>query len=351
MKRALSLVLVLVMLVALVGCGGGAKQPEAPKEQPQEQPKEEPKKNVKITLYTSESQDLANEMINDFKSKNPGIDVDIFRSGTGEVISKIDAEMQVGNTEADVIWFADIDYFRSLASKGLLEEYKSPEAKNLNERFAYEGGKYYEVRQIFNVLAYNTTKVKEADAPKTWADLTKSGLKSKTAIANPNYSGAAFITLAALTHDEKVGWAFYEGLKANDVKFEQSNGNLITKLSSGEYWAVSVVDFMVRNAKNSGSPVETSWPTDGAVLIPTPTGIISTSKEKEAAQKLIDYFLSADGQEFFIKQGYIPVKDDAGSPEGAPSLSDFDVVPLDMDYISENRTAIRDRYAELFGTK
>lgn len=348
MKRALSLALVLVLMLTLVGCGGsgngGAKEPEAPAEQPQEQPKE----NVKITLYTSESQDLVNEMINDFKSKNPGIDVDIFRSGTGQVISKMDAEMEVGDTEADVIWFADIDYFRSLASKGLLEEYGSPEAEKLSERFVYEGGKYYEVRQIFNVLAYNTTKVK--DAPKTWGDLTKSDLKSKAAIANPNYSGAAFITLATLVQNDTVGWKFYEDLKANDVKFEQSNGNLITKLSSGEYWAVSVVDFMVRNAKNSGSPVETVWPTDGAVLIPTPVGIMSTSKEKEAAQKLVDYLLSMDGQKFFIKQGYIPVKGDAGAPEGAPNLSDIEVFPLDMDFISANRTAIRDQYAKLFGT-
>jgi len=349
-KRALSLVLVMMLMLSLVGCGGSnnQSQPEAPSEQQSEQPKQ----NVKITLYTSEPQDLVNDMINDFKSKNPGIDVEIFRSGSGQVISKMEAEMEVGDTEANVIWFADIDYFRSLAEKGLLEEYRSPEADDLSEIYIYEGGKYYEVRQIFNIIGYNTARVKEEDAPKTWGDLTKPALKSKVSIANPNYSGAAFITLATLTNDDKVGWDFYEGLKENDVKFEQSNGNLITKLSSGEYWAVSVVDFMVRNAKADGSPVESVWPSDGAVLIPTPVAIMSTSsdEEKEAAKKLIDYLLSMDGQKFFIDQGYIPVKAAAGAPEGAPNLSDIKIVPLDMDYISQNRTTIRDRYAELFGT-
>ncbi len=96
-----------------------------------------------------------------------------------------------------------------------------------------------------------------------------------------------------------MGWDYFSSLKNNGVKFEQSNGNLTSKLATGEYYGVSVVDFMVRNAKNSGSPVEIAWPSEGSVLIPTPVGIISGSKNKEASQKLMDYLLSTDGQKFF----------------------------------------------------
>jgi iron(III) transport system substrate-binding protein len=300
-----------------------------------------------INLYTSESQDLVNEMINDFKAKNPGIDVKIFRSGTGPVISKIEAEKTAGKIQADVIWFADIDYFKNLGEKGLLETYKSQEANGLDPRFVYDGGKYYEIRQIFNVIGYNT--LKDKNPPKSWKDLTDASLKGKAAIANPNYSGAAFLTLATLVEDKNLGWDYFKTLKQNNVKFEQSNGKLTSKVSSGEYSAVSVVDFMIRNAKKAGSPVDTVWPAEGAVLIPTPVGIINTSANKPAAEKLVDYLLSNDGQKFFVKQGYIPVKSDAGSPEGAPNVKDIKTYPLDLDYVGKNRDNLKKTFKDIFG--
>ena len=300
-----------------------------------------------INLYTSEPQDLVNEMMNDFKSKHPKIDVKIYRSGTGEVISKLEAEAAAGKIQADVLWFADIDYFNKLAQEGKLEEYKSPEAQNLDQRYIYENGKYYEVRQIFNVIGYNTSKIKTA--PTSWKDLAGSDFKGKVAIANPNYSGAAFLTLATLVNDSNLGWDYFASLKNNDVKFEQSNGNLSSKLASGEYYGVSVVDFMVRNAKKDGSPVDVVYPKEGSVLVPTPVGILSQSANKEAAKVLVDYFLSMDGQKLFVKQGYIPVKPEAGAPEGAPKPEDIKLFPLDLNFIGKNRDSLKQKFTELFG--
>jgi len=49
----------------------------------------------------------------------PGVSVKIFRAGSGPVEAKIDAEMQAGRIQADVIWFADIGFFQNLARKGI----------------------------------------------------------------------------------------------------------------------------------------------------------------------------------------------------------------------------------------
>ncbi|WP_165452141.1 ABC transporter substrate-binding protein [Paenibacillus thalictri] len=358
MKKTAVVMLALAMTMVASACGSSTPAPAANSQSggqgaqsnagAQSGAKPEEKKEVAgtINLYTSEAQDLVNDMIADFKKKNPKVDVKIFRSGTGDVISKMEAEKTAGKIQADVIWFADVDYFSTLAKNNLLLKYDSPEAKNLDKRYAYEDGKYYEVRQIFNVIGYNTAKIKKA--PTSWKDLAGADFKGKVAIANPNYSGAAFQTLATFVNDKGLGWDYFNTLKNNGVKFEQSNGNLASKLSSGEYYGVSVVDFMVRNAKNSGSPVDIAWPSEGAVLIPTPVGIINDSANKEPAQKLVDYLLSQDGQKFFVKQGYIPVKTDVGSPEGSPKLDTIKVFPLDMDFISKNRDSIKKKFLETF---
>lgn len=354
MKKLMTMVLTLVMVFVVAGCNsnsGGSAASNSPEPAKSSEPSnssapEGQEASGKITLYTSESQDLVNEMISDFKSKHPKVEVDIFRGGTGQVISKMDAEHHAGKIQADVIWFADIEYFSKLAKSDMLEPYDSPNAADLSNKYKYENGKYYEIRQIFNVMAYNTAKMKEA--PKSWNDLYNPDLKGKIAIANPNYSGAAFQTLATFVQEPDMGWDYFNKLKDNTVKFEQSNGNLSSKLSSGEYWAVSVVDFMIRNAKAEGSPVEVVWPEEGAILIPTPVGILSSSENKPAAKSLIDYLLSEDGQKFFVKQGYIPVKDNVGSPEGAPSADTIKVFPIDLEFIGQNREDLKNKFGGIF---
>lgn len=353
-KSVIAAILVITMIMFASACGSNRSTPaENPQGTPSSQgvsATKEPKENKEvggtINLYTSEAQDLVNEMILDFEKKNPKIDVKIFRSGTGDVISKIEAEKMAGKIQADVIWFADIGYFSILAKNNLLLKYDSPEAKNLDKRYIYEDGKYYEARQIFNVIGYNTAKIK--NAPTSWKDLAGPKFKGKVAIANPNYSGAAFLTLATFVDNEDLGWDYFISLKNNAVKLEQSNGTLTSKLSSGEYYGVSVVDFMVRNAKNSGSPVDIIWPSQGVALIPTPVGVIAGSTNKEPSQKLIDHLLSMHGQELFVKQGYIPVKADAGSPEGASKLDSIKRFPLDIEFIDKNRETLKQKFWEIF---
>jgi len=304
---------------------------------------------VTVHLYTSESQDLVGEMMKEFEKNNPGIKVEIFRTGTEKVIAKLEAEEDAGEVVADMIWFADIDYFDTLAKEGKLEEYKSPNAEGIDEKFIYDGGKYYEVRQIFNIIAYNTTKV--TTPLKSWQDLKNADLKGKVAMANPNYSGAAFLTLGAFVANDNLGWELFEGLKANDLKFEESNGNLSSKVSSGEYSAVSVVDFMVRNAKNEGAPVMDVWPEEGAVLIPTPIGILKDAKQKEAAKKVLDYLLSKENQELFKKQGYIPVNKEVGVPDGAPNVDDIKIMEFDVNFMKENRESLKSKFGQMFNVQ
>ncbi len=63
-------------------------------------------------------------------------------------------------------------------------------------------------------------------------------------------------------------------LKDNGVVVEQSNGTVAQKLATGEFVVASVVDFFLRDMKAKGSPVDHVWPREGAILIPTPIGIV-----------------------------------------------------------------------------
>lgn len=352
-RKAVSLALAgMLALAAGAGCSektgpSSANQGGSTPSQSQTQPQTEPVTG-KITVYTSEPQDLVTDMLEDFKAKT-GVEYELFRSGTGNVISKIDTELETGSTDADIIWFADIGYMNQLDGKGLLRYYTPKGAEKLDPAFNYNDGMAWEVRQIFNIIATNTLKC-DVEV-KDWADLTRPELSGRFAMANPSYSGGAFTTLVGLVGEDGPGWKLYEDMKANDVKFEQSNGNLQTKVSSGEYAAVSIVDFMARNAANDGSPVQCIWPESGAVMVPTPIAILSTVEEENraACEALLDYMLTEDAQKFFVEQGYIPVDPSVGVPEGAPQVSEIKTVKLNLRDFTDNSAALRERFTAIFG--
>jgi len=306
--------------------------------------------SAKLKLYTSEPLDLAQEAVADFNKSYPNVRVEIFRSGTGDVISKINAELQTGKTEANLLWFADIGFVKQLDDRGLILHYSPEAASKIKPEYAYNKGMGHEVRLIYNVIAYNTRVI--TTPPKDWMDLTAPAFRSKVAMANPNYSGGAFTALVVhIQNGDKVGWKFYEAMKKNDMKGEQANGTLQTKVSSGEYGAVLIVDFMAMNAKRAGSPVDVVWPASGAVLIPTPLALVKNmdANQEAAAKALVDHFFKDNTQKLFVSQGYIPVMPGAPLPAGSPSADKIKTMPFDLDYYLKESANIRKTYEEKIG--
>lgn len=301
-----------------------------------------------VTLYTSESLDKVNEMKADFEQRASGVRLNIYRSGTQVVIGKLQAEMQAGGIQADLLWMADIEFFAQLARKGLLVAWTPPEAEPVPAKFRYEGGRYHEVRLIFNTVGYNTLRVRER--PTSWTDLADPRYRGRVGMASPFYSGAAFSTLGTLVHQPAFGWGFFRRLKDNGVVVEQSNGTVAQKLATGEFWVASVVDFFLRDMKAKGSPVDHVWPREGAILIPTPIGIVRGTKNLAGAQAFLRYLYSPAGQRLFVRQGYVPVLPGIEGPAGMPP-EPLEILPTDEAYIATHREELKARYRELFELK
>ena len=334
MKRFLSLVLCLMMVLSLTACGGSQEEP------------------VKLVIYTSEPQDLVTEMLEDFKAKT-GIEYELYRSGTGDVKTKISGELEAdGKTLANIVWFADLAYMYQLDDKGLLYHYTPDAAKDLPDAYKYNDGMGHEVRAIYTVLAYNTLAIDEANAPKDWMDVTTEAYKGKVALANPAYSGGAMTALSAhIENSDKVGWDWYNALAANDAKMETSNGTLSTKVASGEYNAVVIVDYLPRNAMTVGSPVDYVYPASGSVLINTPLCIVNTEDEAvlEAAEKFVNYMFEEETQKLFVEQGYVPMNSAAAAGSNVPTYDQITVLPATAEFMQKNTSDMQAQFLNIFG--
>ncbi len=299
-----------------------------------------------LTLYTSEVLTNVNPMIDLFKKANPGINVRVFRSGTGEVTARLRAELEAGNPQADLLWVADETFFRELAEAGRLRPLRAT-TPGFPVRFAYQGGRYYEVRLLYNIIAVNTRRLGNLPEPQFWRDLLRPEYRGLIGMPNPNFSGAALSTLGTLS--QRLGFSFFEELQRNGMRIEQSNPVLQQKLAEGQYGLAIITDFGIRELIRQGAPLKIIYPRDGAILVPTPIGVLESSRNPALAESFVRFLLSPEAQALFAQQGYVPVVASAPRPEGVKG--EVLAIPSAADYIQANRQSLLGRFNSLFNLR
>ncbi len=199
----------------------------------------------KLMLYTSVPIDTINSVKAEFKKRQPGIELNIFRSGTGTVMGRIYNEIDEGQIQADLIWVADFTVGEELKNRGQLMKYKSPQAYNFIS-FLKDKDDYYNAARLLNmIIAYNTDNVKKI--PTSYRDLLNPDHKGKIVLADPSYSGAALYTVVTLAQTEEFGWDYFVRSYENEMQIIKGNASLIQAIADGELDMGITIDFMVRD--------------------------------------------------------------------------------------------------------
>lgn len=282
-----------------------------------------------------------------FKEQNPEVDVSIFRSGTEEVVSKIQAENQGGNIQADVLLVADSVTFENFKAEELLLAYESPEAEAIDEAFVDPDATYAGTKIMATGLIVNTNEVTEL--PTSWSILTDEATSGQAVMPSPLYSGAAAYNLGVMTRQDGLGWEFYESLRANDITITQGNGAVLESVATGEKNYGMIVDYLAARAKSDGSPVELVYPEEGVPVITEPVGIMANTENEEAAKAFVDFILSEEGQQLASELGYTPIREGIDAPEGLKTLDEMTILDAEAVELLETRDEDKAQFGQIFG--
>lgn len=300
-----------------------------------------------LTVYTSEPQAKIDALNAEFTAVNPGIEVQVYRAGTGDLNARIASERETGKIGADVLLAADAPTFEGYKDENLLVQYTPTDVEALNADIVDPDGYYVGTRIIPTVIAYNTGAVTEP--PTSWQDLADPKYKGQITLPNPDVSGAAAYNTAVWLGEESLGQPWLEGLAANEPVVAESNGPVGQSVAAGTQPIGIVVDYLVRELAEKGSPISLEYPTDGVPYISQPAGIFADGANQEAAKKYVDFLVSKRGQEIAVEQHYLPVRDDVGTPEGAPALADLNLLNPDLAQITASQPEAVKRFNELVG--
>ncbi len=300
-----------------------------------------------LTVYTSEPQAKIDALNAEFTAENPGIDVQVFRAGTGDLNARIASERQTGSIGADVLLAADAPTFEKYKADDLLLQYTPADVDALDPNVVDPDGYYVGTRIIPTVIAYNTGAISQP--PTSWKELADPRYKGQITLPNPDVSGAAAFNTAVWLGQDDLGLPWLTDLVANDPVVAESNGPVAQSVAAGTQPVGIVVDYLVRELAAKGSPIAASYPTDGVPYISEPAGIFEDSANREAAQKYVDFLVSKRGQEIAVEQQYLPVRSDVGTPEGAPALDDVDLLNPDLDAITASQPDAVRTFNDLLG--
>lgn len=300
----------------------------------------------KIVLYTSQPDKDAQDTVKGFQKANPGVEVEIFRSGTTEIMAKLSAEFAGGQPRADVLLIADAVSMEALKKDSRLLKYDAAKTEGFRDGAIDPEKFYFGSKLITTGIAVHTdAKAK----PTSWADLARPEYRGLIAMPSPLYSGAAAIMLGAIVERPDLGWKYYEALAGNQAAAVRGNGAVLKSVASGEKPVGVLVDFMALNAKQKGSPVEFVVPAEGLPAVTEPVAILSSTGNADAAKAFVDFILSEEGQKLAVSQGYIPARAGVAGPSWLPEGAQIKLMPMDLKSILQRAEADRKRFADLFG--
>jgi iron(III) transport system substrate-binding protein len=299
-----------------------------------------------LVLYTSQPDKIAAETVDAFTKRYPKVKVETFRSGTTEVMNKLQAELAGGAPRPDVLFIADAVTMEQLKTDKRLTALPDVDVAALPPE-AYDPDRtYFGSKLITTGIMVNAAAAKR---PSSWKDLLAPDAKGQVIVPSPLYSGAALIHMAALSDEHVFGPGYFVDLARNGATAARGNGAVLSAVAGGQRLYGVAVDFMALNAKQKGSPVDFVFPEEGVTAVTEPVAVLRTAKNPDAAHAFIDFVLSKDGQELAARQGFLPARKDVAPPAGFPPADKLKILSIDAGKVAAREEELKKTFADLFG--
>lgn len=284
-----------------------------------------------------------------------GVEIDLQSMGTGEVLSKLEAEK--ANPQADVM-FGGMNLGVWTNNKDLFQAYTAEGDDKLPEGYQNKTGFFTNYLLSGSNLLVNTELEAELGLDiQSYEDLLDPKLKGQIAMGDATSSSSAFAQLTNMllvkgdgTYFDDQGWDFMDKFIANlDGKVLGSSSAVYKNTYEGEFVVgVTYEDPSVALITDGAENLRVVYPTEGAVWLPSASAIVAGAQNLENAQRFLDFLITEEGQKAVASLTNRPVNIDI--PNTNPNMIPFSEIELafeDIEFVAENRPALQERFAEL----
>ncbi|WP_288680773.1 ABC transporter substrate-binding protein [uncultured Brachyspira sp.] len=303
-----------------------------------------------LVIYCPHPLDFINPLVDDFKAKNPDINVDVIAAGTGELLKRVESEKD--NPLGDILWGGTVTMAK--AKIDLFENYTSTNEVNIADIYKNTEGPLTRCTAVPSVLMVNTNLSGNIKI-EGYEDLLNPALKGKIAFADPSASSSSFEHLDNMLYamgngNPEKGWDYVKKLCANlDGKLLSGSSAVYKGVADSEYTVGLTFEEGGANYVALGSPIKLVYMKEGVIIKPDGIYIIKGAKNMESAKRFVDYATSYDAQKTITeKLNRRSVRNDLPPSEILLSVDKINIINDDEKVVDSNKQKWLDKFRDIF---
>lgn len=309
------------------------------------------KKEKQLTVYTAHynTEEAAN-LCATFEKKYPGIKCNFVRTTAQVAFQRFQQDLQANAPVASVFSSTDVSHYPDLKKRGLLLQYKPNNlAKMVDSLKSYnDADNYYSVTAAaLMLITYNNSLVAEKDAPKNWPDLLDPKWKGKVSIGHPAFSG--YVGTWVVLMRKLYGWQYFDKLEKNQPQIGRSVNDTVTMLNAKERWVAAGPEATTLLSRDKGNPLSVVYPTDGALLMVSPSAVPKNAPAPNAGKLYIEFLLDKEAAEVQVKSHSLSVIKGIKAAPGAKPLEEIKVTRPSEEEITKGIPEVKEQFRNTFG--
>ncbi|GGF15566.1 ABC transporter substrate-binding protein [Aliidongia dinghuensis] len=308
------------------------------------------KKEGAVSWYSGIlDQPICDQVGKAFQAKYPGIQVSAIKTTSQVAFQRLLQDLKAGQVQSDVFTTTDIGHMMFLKSKDQLVKYvPENEAGMVDAVKNVDPDGYFHTSWVgISAIVYNTAKVKPADAPKDWPDLTDPRWKGQITFGSPNYSGMVGVWTVAM--ENRYGWDYFTKLNALDPQIGRSIDDAVTVLNSGERIVGMGNAASALRSAAKGNPLAVVYPSSGTLIVISPSAIIKGTPHPNAAKLFMEFLTGPDYSKILAANFEQPLRGDVAPAAGGKSLADMKPFAPTADQIEKQLPPNKAKWRDTFG--
>jgi iron(III) transport system substrate-binding protein len=309
------------------------------------------KKEKQFTVYTAHynTEEIAS-LCTAFEKKYAGIKCNFVRTTAQVAFQRFQQDLQANVAVASVFSSTDVSHYPDLKKKGLLLQYRPNNlGKMVDSLKQYNDAEnYYSVTAAaLMLITYNNSLVSEKDAPKNWPDLLHPKWKGKVSIGHPAFSG--YVGTWVVQMRKLYGWDYFEKLEKNQPQIGRSVNDTVTMLNAKERWVAAGPEATTLLSRDKGNPLSVIYPTDGALLMVSPSAVPKNAPSPNAGKLFIEFLLDKEAAETQVKSHSLSVIKGIKPGPGAKPLEEVKIIRPTEDEITKGIPEVKEKFRDTFG--
>jgi iron(III) transport system substrate-binding protein len=309
------------------------------------------KKEKEFTWYTAHfDSETAAAICNGFEKKYVGVKCNYVRTTAQVAYQRLSQDMKANLAVASVISSTDASHYGKMKKDGWLQAYRPKNSSELIDAFkAFNDpeGQFIATAAGLVLITYNTSLVSEKDAPKNWTDLADPKWRGKVSIGHPGFSG--YVGTWVVQMRKLYGWDYFKKLEANKPRIGRSINDTVTMLNAKESWVAAGPAATTLESRDKGNPLAVVYPTDGAILMVSPSGLLKNAPAPNTGKLFMEYLLSKECGDIMVKHRQDAVNKHVKPLAGAKALTEVKTIRPTYDEIDKGIPEVKEQFRDTFG--